>query len=75
MRVEKKGRHLLVNVRDGNDERVQCKIPIKSAISFLESYDGVGFKTSAAVSALRHARFGTMVEVHDDQDHVKVRLY
>ena len=72
--IKKSGDELLIDVESGR-ETVHCRVPLKSAIKMVKSFDGTGFDTKAAVSGLRRAGLGTLVHVKDGQDEVRVRMF
>jgi hypothetical protein len=72
IRIQKEGRSLRVDVVDGEGEEVHVSIPIHSAIRFVESYDGEGFHTRAVLSGLRGLGPGTIVDVRDCEDRVRI---
>jgi len=72
VRIRKDGGNLHVDVVDGEAEEVHVKIPIRSAVRFVKSYDGEVFNTRAALSGLRGMGPGTIVDVRDSQDRVRI---
>ena len=71
--VEKAGDLLKVRVKDGDRTDVDVNLPIDS-IREIIGKDG-RVQPRAAIRALRHARFSTLVEVRDGEDHVKVSVF
>jgi len=71
--VEKVGDTLRVRVHGRNGEEVKVNVPLR-AISAIISQEG-RLSPSAAVRLLRHARFSTLVEVQDGDDHVKISVF
>jgi hypothetical protein len=74
VRVWKEGSLIHVSVEDGGDQ-VECRFPIKSALQVVRAYDGNGFPTKAAIWGLRRAPMGTLVNVQDGQDKVKISMF
>lgn len=74
VRVWKDGSLIRVSVKDDEDT-VDCALPIKSALQIIESYDGTGFPTKAAIWGLRRAPMGTLVNVNDGDDKVKITMF
>lgn len=74
VKVWKEGSLIRVSVR-GDDETVDCAFPIKSALQIIEAYDGNGFPTKAAIWGLRRAPMGTLVNVQDGSDTVKISMF
>ena len=72
--IRKEGKVLKVNVESEDGETVECVLPIKGALKAVRSFDGEGFRTSVAFSALRSAPRGTLVHVKDGGDEVSIRL-
>ena len=73
--IRKEGNNLRVNVVDGADTVVDCKVPLKMAKKIIRDYDGTGFHTMAAIKGLGRASMGTLVHVQDGEDVVKVRMF
>jgi hypothetical protein len=73
--IRKDGSVLKIDVEDGADETVHVKLPIAGALKAVRGYDGKGFHTQAALSGLRKAPMGTLVDVADGEDHVKIRVF
>ncbi len=69
VRVWKQSGYLYVEVRDGDDEQVDVKVPLEVVDAFL-SGEEVDFR--AAVQALVDHGQGQFVEVRDDDDSVRV---
>jgi hypothetical protein len=74
VRIWKDGSLIRVEVRD-DGESVDCAFPIKSALQIIEAYDGNGFPTKAAIWGLRRAPMGTLVNVQDGDDTVKISMF
>lgn len=72
--IRKSGDELLIDVESGSDI-VYCRVPLKSAIKMVKSFDGKGFNTSEAIAGLRRARLGTLVHVQSGDDEVKIRMF
>ena len=72
--IRKSGDELLVDVENGRDI-VHCRIPLKSAIKMVKSFDGIGFDTREAIAGLRRARPGTLVHVQSGDDEVRIRMF
>lgn len=72
VRVRKEGRNLVVDVVEGDEEQVHVRLPLKNAIRFVESYDDGVFDTRAALGGLRGMGPGTIVDVHDSEDRVRI---
>jgi hypothetical protein len=70
--ISKEGDTLRVHVT-GRNEEVNVNVPLESAAEVIRP-DG-RIDPSAAVRGLRHARFQTLVEVRDGDDHVKISLW
>lgn len=70
--VAKEGDTLRVRVT-GKNEDVTVNVPLESAAEIIRP-DG-RINPAAAVRGLRHARFQTLVEVRDGDDHVKISLW
>lgn len=70
--IAKEGDTLRVRVT-GKDEDVTVNVPLESAAEVIRP-DG-RINPAAAVRGLRHARFQTLVEVRDGDDHVKISLW
>ena len=70
--ISKEGDTLRVHVA-GKNEDVIVNVPLESAAQVIRP-DG-RIDPSAAVRGLRHARFQTLVEVRDGDDHVKISLW
>jgi hypothetical protein len=70
--IAKEGDTLRVHV-SGRDEDVTVNVPLESAAQVIRP-DG-RIDPAAAVRGLRHARFQTLVEVRDGDDHVKISLW
>jgi hypothetical protein len=73
--VQKVGNELQIDVEEGSSERVHCRVPLKSALEIIQSYDGRGFPTKAAIWGLKRAPMGTLVHVIDGDDEVKIRRF
>jgi hypothetical protein len=71
--IEKVGGTLKVRVHGRSGEDVKVNVPLE-AISAIVGEDG-RISPAAAVRLLRHARFSTLVEVKDGDDHVKISVY
>jgi hypothetical protein len=74
VRVWKEGSLIRVSVQDDH-ESVDCRFPIKSALQVIQAYDGNGFPTKAAIWGLRRAPMGTLVNVQDGHDKVKISMF
>jgi hypothetical protein len=70
--VEKAGNRLRVRV-EGRDQDVRVNLPL-DAVSEIIREDG-RISARHAVGLLRRARFSTLVEVRDGDDHVKVTVF
>jgi hypothetical protein len=70
--IAKEGDTLRVRVT-GRNEDVNVNVPLES-VSHVIRPDG-RIDPAAAVRGLRHARFQTLVEVRDGDDHVKISLW
>jgi hypothetical protein len=70
--IAKEGDTLRVQVT-GKDEDVTVNVPLESVEQVIRP-DG-RIDPAAAVRGLRHARFQTLVEVRDGNDHVKISLW
>ncbi|MET0553731.1 MAG: hypothetical protein ABW221_11880 [Vicinamibacteria bacterium] len=70
--VAKEGDTLRVHV-EGNREKVDVNVPLAAALDIIRP-DG-RIDASAAVRGLRYARFSTLVEVQDGDDHVKISVW
>jgi hypothetical protein len=70
--VAKDGDTLRVRVT-GDREKVDVNVPLAAALDIIRP-DG-RIDAAAAVRGLRHARFSTLVEVRDGDDHVKISLW
>ncbi len=70
--IAKEGDTLRVHVT-GRDEDVTVNVPLESVSEVIRP-DG-RIDPAAAVRGLRHARFQTLVEVRDGDDHVKISLW
>jgi hypothetical protein len=75
VRIRKQGRNLSVDVVEGDEEEVHVSIPIRSAVRFVESYDGESFNTREALRGLRGLGPGTVVNVRDAEDQVKIHTF
>lgn len=73
--IRKEGKNLRVNVVDGADQVVDCKIPLETAMKIVRDYDGTGFHTMAALKGLGRASMGTLVHVQDGEDEVRIRMF
>lgn len=69
VKVWKKDGFVFVEVRGGDDEQVDVKVPLEVVDAFLAGEE-VDF--TAAVQALVDHGQGQFVEVRDDEDHVRV---
>ena len=69
VKVWKKDGFVFVEVREGDDEQVDVKVPLEVVDAFLAGEE-VDF--TAAVQALVDHGQGQFVEVRDDEDHVRV---
>ncbi len=70
--IEKRGDTLRVSVH-GRNEDVQVNVPL-AAVSEIIGEDG-RLSPRRAVRLLRHARFSTLVDVRDGNDHVKITVF
>jgi hypothetical protein len=70
--VAKEGDTLRVHVT-GRNEKVDVNVPLAAALDIIRP-DG-RIDASAAVRGLRYARFSTLVEVQDGDDHVKISVW
>jgi hypothetical protein len=70
--VTKEGDTLRVHV-SGPKEKVDVNVPLAAALDVIRP-DG-RIDASAAVRGLRYARFSTLVEVQDGDDHVKISVW
>lgn len=70
--VAKDGDMLRVHVT-GRTEKVDVNVPLAAALDIIRP-DG-RIDASAAVRGLRYARFSTLVEVQDGDDHVKISVW
>lgn len=70
--IAKEGDTLRIRVT-GKKEDVTVNVPLESAAEVIRP-DG-RINPAAAVRGLRHARFQTLVEVRDGDDHVKISLW
>jgi hypothetical protein len=70
--VAKEGDTLRVHVT-GRKEKVDVNVPLAAALDIIRP-DG-RIDASAAVRGLRYARFSTLVEVQDGDDHVKISVW
>jgi hypothetical protein len=70
--IEKVGGTLKVRVR-GDREDVTVNVPLDSISEIIDEKGRV--HPRAAIRALRHARFSTLVEVQDGDDHVKISVF
>lgn len=70
--VAKEGDTLRVHVTSRNED-VNVNVPLESVSEVIRP-DG-RIDPAAAVRGLRHARFQTLVEVRDGDDHVKISLW
>jgi hypothetical protein len=70
--IAKEGDTLRIHVT-GQKEEVDVNVPLASAAEVIRP-DG-RIDPSAAVRGLRHARFQTLVEVRNGDDHVKISLW
>lgn len=70
--IAKEGDTLRIHVT-GKNEEVNVNVPLESAAQVIRP-DG-RIDPAAAVRGLRHARFQTLVEVRDGDDHVKISLW
>ena len=70
--IAKEGDTLRVHVT-GKNEDVTVNVPLESAAEVIRP-DG-RINPAAAVRGLRHARFKTLVEVRNGDDHVKISLW
>jgi hypothetical protein len=70
--VAKEGDTLRVHVT-GRKEKVDVNVPLAAALDIIRP-DG-RIDPSAAVRGLRYARFSTLVEVQDGDDHVKISVW
>jgi hypothetical protein len=70
--IAKEGDTLRVHV-SGKNEDIDVNVPLESAAQVIRP-DG-RIDPAAAVRGLRHARFQTLVEVRDGDDHVKISLW
>jgi hypothetical protein len=70
--VAKDGDTLRVHVSGGR-ETVDVNVPLAAALDVIRA-DG-RIDPSAAVRGLRYARFSTLVEVQDGDDHVKISVW
>jgi hypothetical protein len=70
--VAKEGDTLRVHVT-GRKEKVDVNVPLAAALGIIRP-DG-RIDPSAAVRGLRYARFSTLVEVQDGDDHVKISVW
>jgi hypothetical protein len=70
--VAKDGDTLRVHVT-GDTEKVDVNVPLAAALDIIRP-DG-RIDASAAVRGLRYARFSTLVEVQDGDDHVKISVW
>jgi hypothetical protein len=70
--VRKQGRCLVVDVVDGPDEEVHCRLPIKAAERVLERWAEGNLRASAAVRACTDLPHGDVVHVRDGDDVVRI---
>ena len=70
--IEKAGDTLRIRVH-GEGEDVTVNVPL-SAVSEIIDRQG-RISPARAVGMLRHARFSTLVEVHQGEDHVKITVF
>jgi hypothetical protein len=70
--VEKVGDTLRVRVH-GRDEEVTVNLPLEAVAEIIREDGRVSAR--GAVRLLRHARFSTLVEVRDGDEHVKVTVF
>jgi hypothetical protein len=70
--IAKEGDTLRVHV-SGRNEDVTVNVPLESAAQVIRP-DG-RIDPAAAIRGLRHARFQTLVEVRDGDDHIKISLW
>lgn len=70
--VAKEGDTLRVHVT-GRKEKVDVNVPLAAALDVIRP-DG-RIDPAAAVRGLRYARFSTLVEVQDGDDHVKISVW
>lgn len=70
--VRKQGRFFIVDVADGCDQKVHCRLPIKAAERVLAGFTGGCFKTSAALRACTDLPPGDIVHVRDGDDIVRI---
>jgi hypothetical protein len=70
--IEKRGDTLRVSVH-GRNEDVEVNVPL-AAVSEIIGEDG-RLSPRRAVRLLRHARFSTLVDVRDGNDHVKITVF
>jgi hypothetical protein len=70
--IAKEGDTLRVHVT-GRKEKVDVNVPLAAALDIIRP-DG-RIDPSAAVRGLRYARFSTLVEVQDGDDHVKISVW
>jgi hypothetical protein len=73
--VRKIGKELVIDVVEGPDEQVHVNLPIAGALKIIQSYDGEGFPTKAAIWGLKKAPMGTLVHVTDGDDVIKIRRF
>lgn len=71
--VRKQGRYLLVDVRDGEDEEVHCRVPLKAAGKLLNGFADGRLTAGEAVRAVcGQLPPGDVVRVRDHGDQVRI---
>jgi hypothetical protein len=77
VRVYKEGDTLQVRVIDGQDTRVNVRVPLASVAAMVDAFDADTntFRASRLVGALRAAPSGDLVHVIDGDEEVHVRMW
>ena len=71
--IEKVGDTLHVQVHAKGGEEVIVNLPLSAVSEIIDRHGHIA--PARAVGLLRHARFSTLVDVHDGDDHVKITVF
>lgn len=71
--ITKAGDVLKIEVRNGDDEEVTVNVPLKAVGEIIDRHGRIS--PARAVGLLRHARFSTLVDVRNGDDHVKITVF
>ena len=71
--IEKVGDTLRIRVHERDDQDVTVNVPLQAVSEIIDREGRIS--PARAVSLLRHARFSTLVDVHQGDQHVKITVF